>query len=294
MMRKLPTRLGLKTEDFHRQSTHRACHPVTIKIEIRPLGSPNIGSDIHFHAVDNGQKIRLLKTIIPHRLGEVAGAHRKAAEVESVDVNTPCREFGEPPFSRLRRIRYIVDLATEAIDRKHCVALRLGQNPHRQIERAARCATGVGGAIGLYHAGTHASFDLRKANLPRTRRVSNPVATPASVPPITPILVKCTFSLNGSRVLISPNIRRARVVMTATSRDSRKSSIIAAKPRLSCSNASVRCARVFTHRSNAGDDCAAPSSSIVAPAAAKASFAGQVERGSPCTSSTKRPTGIAE
>ena len=59
------------------------------------------------------------------------------AFVERVDLGTPFVELGEPLRPRAVRIRDVVDAPAEAVDLVHRVALRLRQDPHRGIERAA-------------------------------------------------------------------------------------------------------------------------------------------------------------
>jgi len=80
-MRKLRAWLGLKAKDFHRQPADRAGHPVAIKVELGPRGRSNIRSHVHFHAVDNSQEVGLIKVIVAHRLGEIAGARRRGPAI---------------------------------------------------------------------------------------------------------------------------------------------------------------------------------------------------------------------
>ena len=50
--------------------------PVAIKIERCPIGSANIGNDVHFHAVDDGKEVLAVESEVADRRGETAQPRR--------------------------------------------------------------------------------------------------------------------------------------------------------------------------------------------------------------------------
>ena len=89
----------------------------------------------------------------------------------------------------------------------------------------------------------HARLDASAGTAPRRTRASEPAATPASSASHHADFPRRTFSLNGSRAMSKPTMRRAMAVITATSRERRKSRIDGENPSLSASSAAVRRAR---------------------------------------------------
>ncbi len=196
MMGEIAPHSDIETEDPHRQPPHRARHPVAIKIELRPRRGANVGARIHFHPVDDGQEVVLLQPEGPHRLREVAGLGGRVAPVERLDAAAPCRQRGEAQVARTGGIGDVVDLAAKSVDREHRLALGLGQDAHRRIERAAGRPGRIESAVRRRRA--HGSLE-RPAAPPccAAGGTAIPPATPASAARIAPSLVRCTFSLRG-------------------------------------------------------------------------------------------------
>ena len=78
------------SENTHREPTHGHRHALTIAIELGEARRPDVGARVHFHTVDNGQKIRTLQAILADGF-----AQRASDEM----LRTPCikqRNFTAP------------------------------------------------------------------------------------------------------------------------------------------------------------------------------------------------------
>src|SRR5262249_14702324 len=231
---------------------------------------------VHLHAVDDGQEILFGQTEVAHRLAEAGDERADFALKERAHLRPPLVELRLALRPRAARVRDIVDAAAEVVDLIHGVALRLRQDTHCRVERAAggalrrtgRCRTGRCGSV---HARPHALRGAWDAVQTRPSRLRGPLHNPTSPTAATPDLVRCTRSLNGSRVRSMATRRQASAWMTATSNARRESRMLAEKAALCSSNLLVRATRPCRHRRSAGVLAVLPRSSTVAPAAASAS-----------------------
>ena len=71
MMRQQDAIVLRQAEHPHRQPSDRARHAIAVKIERRKVGCANVLRHVHFHAVDDGQKILALQAEALHRRGVV-------------------------------------------------------------------------------------------------------------------------------------------------------------------------------------------------------------------------------
>ena len=92
----------LHAEDAHRQTPDRAGHPVAIEIERREIGRADVGVDIHLHAVDHGQEIRLPQAEVADRVLRKLACARRPVGVESGKIGAPPVEL---PCARCERGR---------------------------------------------------------------------------------------------------------------------------------------------------------------------------------------------
>jgi hypothetical protein len=70
------------------------------------------------------------------------------ALIQCVDVLPPAMQGGEPFVARSVGVGDVVDLAAEAVDLQHRLALRARQDPHGRVERAAGRGRFVIGSLG--------------------------------------------------------------------------------------------------------------------------------------------------
>ena len=68
MMRKRKPVFALHAENAHRKPPDRAGDAVAIKIERRVVRRADVGDDIHFHAVDDGEKSSRSQIEVAHRV----------------------------------------------------------------------------------------------------------------------------------------------------------------------------------------------------------------------------------
>src|SRR5581483_3128132 len=184
-------------------------------------GCADVLRHIHLHAVHDGEEIRALQVEMFDRSRVVGEPRRRLPAIERVDVVAPLLQRREPLAARPVGIGDVVDLATEAVDLEHRLALLGGQDAHRGVERAAGCGRAVIGARGRFQRHAPAT-DLETGCWPAARRAVS-AATAASVKASNSPLPRCTRSLRGSRTLSMRTILSAKAWMTAISSPRRKS-----------------------------------------------------------------------
>src|SRR5262249_14366594 len=151
-----------------------------------------------------------------HRGNVVLQARRRRSAIERVDVVAPLLKRGETLVTRPVRVSDIVDLAAEAVDLEHRLALRRRQDAHRRIERPARGRRAVL-RVGRRRFAAHAPaavFDC--APRPTARRAVSPAMAP-KVWISNSNGDRCTRSLRGSRTFSIATILSANIWMTETS-----------------------------------------------------------------------------
>ena len=145
MMRQLDPGVVRHAEDPHRQTADRARDPVAIQIERCEVGRADVGHDIHFHAVDDGEEILAPEAEIADRPQKAAHPFGWLAGIEQRDIVAIAVQFGKSGVARPVGIGDVIDLAAELVDLEHGLAFGARQNPHRQIERrAAGMLRGIG------------------------------------------------------------------------------------------------------------------------------------------------------
>ena len=172
---------------------------------------------VHRHAVDHGVEILALQMIVSGGLGERGEMGRRLSGEHRGDVDPPLLQLGQA-LRRCRRpavIGDVVDFATEAVERKHCLALLLRQNAHGGIEGAVRRRRRL-----RAHA-------VAFARIPTERIIAEPRKRAAPSPPTSakPALPRWTRSLSGSRLSRSRASRCASAWIAAISAPSRTSRI---------------------------------------------------------------------
>ena len=142
MMSEREAVIVLHPEHTHRKPSHRASDPIAIKVKRCPVGRADIGGDIHFHAVDDGEEIPALEIEFAHCLRQAEKVLRRRAEIKRVKVGTPLLKLLAAQIARAGIIGDVIDRAAERIDLEHRLALGAGQNAHSLVERTARSTFG--------------------------------------------------------------------------------------------------------------------------------------------------------
>ena len=178
--------LALKPKDSHRQASDRARHAIAIKIESFEGWRADVLESIHFHAVDNGEKVFAREVERVDRQCERGHERTGMSFIQCVDLVPPLIELRESFRPRIIGIRDIVHAPAKTVDLVHRIALRLRQYPHRGIERTAGRALRRGsGACGV-HSTAHALRGLCDADRMRARRPRAPPDSPISATAATP------------------------------------------------------------------------------------------------------------
>ena len=138
MMREQDAVVLRQAEHAHRQPPDRAGDAVAIEVERGKIRRPDVRGHVHFHAVDDGEKILALEAELLHRRSVIAQPGRRLAPIERVDIVAPLLQRGQPLVARAIGIGDVVDLPAKTVDLKHRLALRARQNAHRRVERASR------------------------------------------------------------------------------------------------------------------------------------------------------------
>src|SRR6202171_3505440 len=264
MMREQDTVVPRETKHPHRQASDRAGHPIAVQIERCKIRRPDILRHIHFHAIDDGQKILALQVKSSNRREVIPQARRRTVLVQRVDVVTPLLKRGQPFGPRAIGIGDVVDLPAKAVDLKHRLALLARQNAHRRVERTAGSGCPVIG-VGCRRLKRHApAAGLDTGRRPTARRVIW-LAIPPTLYISSSIGLRCTVSLRGSRTFRRRTILSAKLWITETSSPSRKSFTSALSDLLSLSRTSVRTASECRHCSSGADARPSPSASTEAP-----------------------------
>ena len=212
MMRQLASLRVVDAENSRRQSSHRGCDAVAVKIESSQSAS---GCRVQHpspcrrsrrenpaflspKALTGATRLSSTRSFSPHRALRSPRARLRARR---------------PPRLRAGIVGNIVDGAAERIDLIHGLALLFRQNPHGEIERAPRrgrsralaCQT-----LSLRPAHGHALFCAHLAVKLRPAP-RNPSSSAAPLP-------RCTVSLNGSRILSMPSSLCASATMAPVSK----------------------------------------------------------------------------
>ena len=155
-------RRGVHPEHAHAQPADRARDAVAVEVERGEIGCPDIGEDVHLHAVDDGEKVLAAQPEGADRVGEPGEPRRLAAREGGIHVGAPLLELLEARLARAPVVGDVVDRAAEAVDLEDGVAALARQDAHRRIERAAGRAPGgnIGSGFADRHAGAHASCGL--------------------------------------------------------------------------------------------------------------------------------------
>src|SRR6185503_5845721 len=271
MMRELETVMGVHAEHAHRQPPDRAGDAVAIEIEPRQRRRADVLGRVHFHAVDDGEEIGLIERKPLDRTGKARQRGRGAAAIERIDGFAPLRQAGEPRRTRRVAVGDVVDLAAERIDLEHGLALLAAEDAHGEVERAAAGALGRAGTLAAFwHSERHGVW-YRSAGALRNRRRNRPRATVPAPSAKLAGLLKCTGSLNGSRLCRIATRRSASLWMTATSSASRVSWMLSEKPRLCLSSPAVRATTSRRQYRKGGGARLSPSMSTPAPCVANRS-----------------------
>ena len=161
VVRQLAAGRLVHAEDTGREAADGDGDAVAIEAERRGIGRANVRGDVHFHAVDHVEEIRLFQAECPHRCLEEARLASRPAAVERIEVLAP---FGQRCGAGRARPRAvvgdIVDQAAEDVDREHRLALDLRHEAHGGVERAAGNACPVLADIG--RGGGHRRLPCRR------------------------------------------------------------------------------------------------------------------------------------
>ena len=123
-----------EAEHPHRQPPDRAGYAVAIQVERGEIRRADILRHVHFHAIDDGQKILALEAKPLNRRDVVAQPRRRMALIQRVDVVAPLLKRGQPLRPRTLGIRDVVDLPAKTVDLEHRLALVARQNSHRRVK----------------------------------------------------------------------------------------------------------------------------------------------------------------
>src|ERR1700722_18953876 len=263
MMGKLDAAFVGQAENAHRKPPDDGRHAIAIEVQRRPVRSADVLLGVHRHAVDYGVEIFMLQMKAASYVGEdgemrrrLSGKHRGNVGAPLVQLVQALNRCGGPAV-----VGYIVDFATEAVDREHRLALTLRQNAHGGIEGAVRHRRRLR---------THAVAFVRT---PTERIIAEPRKRAAPSPPTSakPALLRWTRSLNGSRVSRSRARRRASAWIAASSAPSRTSWICKMSGAPRATSSLVRAASSASVPRKGGGAFGVSSISAVAPCAASVS-----------------------
>ena len=197
-----------QTEYLHRKAADRAGDAVAVKLERRVVGRADVGDDVHFHAVDDGKESPRAEAESLAPLAPVHAAPTAECRRRSRDVVAPAGKLATRCRARTSTVGNVVDGATERIDFEHGVALRLRQDAHRRVERAAgRALSAGGGLVGV--AADVIGRDLGQAGrgaATRSAAVAPCCSAACAVNPSAASFDTWTRSLSGSRC-ISTSVR---------------------------------------------------------------------------------------
>ncbi len=133
--------LCVQAEYARRKTPDGAGDPVAIENQLFAVDDPHPVRRVHFHAVDDGEEVRLAQLEAPDRPGEGARQqpHRPAG-VERGDGVAPQLQAALLFIQLSGFVGDVVDLAAERINSEHRLPLLSRQQPHRPVERGARGA----------------------------------------------------------------------------------------------------------------------------------------------------------
>ena len=152
VMSERKTGIAVHAEYPHRQTTDGAGDAVAIEIERGAIGCADVGYDIHFHAIDDGDEILALQIERAHRLRQSAKLRRRRLAINRINVGAPACQLLAARLARPGIVGNVVNGAAERVDLEHRLALRARQNAHARIKRAAGGA--LGRRSGLVHSRT--------------------------------------------------------------------------------------------------------------------------------------------
>src|SRR5208337_4685126 len=180
MMREALTFRLVHPKSARGKAADRARHPVAIKIERHESRRPDVGLDVHLHAVDHGAKILAPQAERMNSPSEALQRRiwRPQAGVERVDIAPPYGERLPAGMTRPRFVRDVIDGAAEGIDFKHRLAARARKNSHRRIEGAAARARGRLGRRRLAGRAAHSLPTGVAATCRGRKNASKPSASP--------------------------------------------------------------------------------------------------------------------
>ena len=131
--------MRLHAENPHRQPAHGAGDAVTVEVEGIEIGRADRWSDVHGHAVDDGEEVVVREMEIGHRLGEELNAGARLARVEGAQIRAPDVQRRELLVGlSARLVGDVVDGAAEAVDGEHGLAFALRQDAQGGVERTSR------------------------------------------------------------------------------------------------------------------------------------------------------------
>ena len=99
-MREQNAVLGGEAEHSDRQASNCAGQAVAIEIEGGKIGRADFLRHVHFHAVNDSQKILALQVELPDGSNIVSQSRRRIAAVERVDVIAPLLQRRQPLRAR--------------------------------------------------------------------------------------------------------------------------------------------------------------------------------------------------
>src|SRR5581483_7592150 len=258
-----------ESEYAHREAADRAGDAIAIKVERRPIRGTDVLRAIHFHAVDDGEEIVLAQRKLRHRALEPVPVLRSVPGIERVDIVAPAREVLEPPGMRRIAIGDVVDGTAEAIDLEHRLALRLRQDAHGEIERAAARSLGHTPLFlrKTQHRGAHGLAAENDGAAMRQMRRDRIRSAPAPLVNSISDLRRCTVSLSGSRNFRKPIRRSASAWIAEISMASRVSWVCIGSGRLSVIKRVTRSTSPRRQRNRASPARGALSASTPSPTA---------------------------
>jgi hypothetical protein len=126
-----------QAKHFDRKAPYSACYAVAVKLERGVIRRPDVGDNVHFHAVNHGQKVFASQPKCLDRSGEPLKRRNMRAVIERRDIAPPGLQLRDPLRARTGTVSDVVDRPAERVNFEHRIALLRWQDAHRRIERAS-------------------------------------------------------------------------------------------------------------------------------------------------------------
>ena len=134
MMRKQDTVFLAEAEHPHGEPPHCARDAIAIEIERPRVGRADVGGNVHFHAIDDGDEVFTPQAEPFHRWHIVAQMLRWFPGIKRIDIAPPLIQRLEAFRARTIGVGDVIDLTAETVDIEHRIALFARQDTHRRVE----------------------------------------------------------------------------------------------------------------------------------------------------------------